>query len=575
MVAGGVQEFDLAPSGRPQTVGRSSRAQIQIDSQSVSRRHATLTLAPDQVLLQDDGSTNGTFVNGQRLDREAVAIHVGDALRFGSVVAQLRGGRASRSFSPRVVSADEFDSRVLEEAERCVRFNRSLTTLAIEVTDKDPEAGSRARAMILGHLRSLDVVISRGPCRFDALLAECADNEAMGLAREIHDAFCGRGVTARIGIAAFPSHVPSPDSLLLAAQLAMHSVEGSGVAEAQGGARQIRLGGHEIVVAEPSMIRLFGLVERVAAGRMPALIIGETGSGKEIVASAIHHLGPRAKKPMVNLNCAAVPVDLLESELFGYVRGAFSGAVDDKPGLFEAAEGGSLFLDEIGEMPAALQAKLLRVLEDKVVRRVGATQETTVDVRVIAATHRDLKTAVVEGKFRQDLYYRLGAIQLAVPPLRDRPREIPILAERFAGDAAEQAGRHEVTLGAEAAEALLAYAWPGNVRELRNVMNTAVMMCGGSEIDVSHLPPDVVGGADDETGSHHSTLVMLEEPTLPLEAELREVERRRITQALERSDGNQTRAAELLGIPRRTLVSKLAQLGIETTRQVKARQPES
>ncbi|MBI4508923.1 MAG: sigma 54-interacting transcriptional regulator [Deltaproteobacteria bacterium] len=567
LAPGGIREFDL-PLAERCTVGRSSSAQVSIDDPSVSRIHAQINPGPDGPLLLDLGSKNGTFVNGTRLGQAAVPLKQGDTMRFGNATAQVLMIRSRRIEMARVVLPEELEVRVVEEAERCVRFDRSLAVISAEVPARG-EHLEEARGLVVRSLRSLDYVALRGSGRMDLLITECTKDEAMAIAKRLDALLASRSIDAQLGVAVYPGDAPSPESLLLAAQLAMRSVRGRGIAAAREAARILQVGNHQVVVAEPSMIRLFGLIERVAAVVMPVLIVGDTGTGKEIIAEALHALGPRAGRPLVKLNCAAVPENLLESELFGFERGAFSGAVGAKPGLIEQAEGGTLFLDEIGEMSPALQAKLLRVLEDHRVRRVGGLKDKEVDVRVVAATHRDLKSFVGEGRFRQDLYYRLNALVLNVPPLQERKREIVLLAERFAAEAARASGRSTVFLSTEAAAALETYPWPGNVRELRNVISRAVVICDGPEIDCGHLPPEIGGVNVPEPVHSPATTAKLAtvEMELSLEEELRAVERRRILQALEACQGNQTRAAQLLKMPRRTLVSKLATLGIDGPRR--------
>ncbi len=573
MVSGGVMEFDLAAKG-DYTVGRAPNVEIHIDAPSVSRAHALLSTDGTSITVQDLKSTNGTHVNGETIGAEPVPVHVGDAIRFGDVVAQLRGARASRIFVPKFVRADEFDTRIAEEAERCVRYDRSLAAIAIETASREDRFVNRAKQVVAANLRALDAATMRAPGRIDVLTVECDRDAATEIAGRIFDALASREVEAKVGVAAYPSDVPSPDSLLLAAQFAMHSVEGNQIGNAREGARMLKIGSKEIIVSDPSMVRLFGLIERVAGTPVSVLVHGETGSGKEIVAEAIHVLGPRVAKPLIKINCAAMPENLLESELFGHEKGAFSGADRAKPGLFEEAHTGTIFLDEIGEMSPNLQAKLLRVLEDSKVRRVGATKEKQVDVRVVAATHKDLKALAAVGEFRQDLFYRLSAIVLRVPPLRERPREVPLLAERFAAEASEQAGRSPISVSSKAMAVLRNYEWPGNIRELRNAMNTAVMMCDGAQIDPEHLPPEL--SAPDQ-GEPSGVLRMpsetirfsIDDNPQPLELELRTLERARIEQALKASEGNQTKAAGLLGMPRRTLVYKISSLGIDVPKRGK------
>jgi transcriptional regulator with GAF, ATPase, and Fis domain len=286
---------------------------------------------------------------------------------------------------------------------------------------------------------------------------------------------------------------------------------------------------------------------------MTVLSLGEPGVGKELVTEAIHCRSSRRDRPLIKLNCAALPETLLESELFGYERGAFTGADRRKIGFFEAADGGTLFLDEIGEIPLPLQAKLLRVLERKVVTRVGGTTEVPTDARVIAATHRDLDAEVRAGRFRQDLMYRIGGFTIAVPPLRDRPDEILPLAEHFARVAAAEQGRPAPTLGPDAREALTGYAWPGNVRELRNAIERALVLCG-DEIRTTDLP---------ERLGDEAQRVRPISATSDVRGQLAEVERAAIVAALDAEGQNQTRAARRLGLSRRALIYKMEKYGLK------------
>lgn len=308
-----------------------------------------------------------------------------------------------------------------------------------------------------------------------------------------------------------------------------------------------RQGGHAlpgfIGVTRP-MQELYSLIQRVASSSVPALVQGETGTGKELVARAIHRMSGRSA--FVAVNCAALPENLLESELFGHARGAFTGADRDKAGLFETAEGGTLFLDEIGELPLSLQPKLLRALEEGEVRRVGAQRTVRVDVRIVAATNRDLEVAVRNGGFREDLYWRLAVVQVPVPSLRERPADVPLLAEHFLAGATGSGSRRSLTRAAMTA--LSAYEWPGNVRELRNAMERAATLAAGPEIDVADLPPRI--------RDRPSASVQVQESArgrIPI----RELERRYILEVLRETDGNRSRAAEILGLDRKTLYRKL------------------
>jgi transcriptional regulator with GAF, ATPase, and Fis domain len=302
-------------------------------------------------------------------------------------------------------------------------------------------------------------------------------------------------------------------------------------------------------------------VARVASAPVNVLIVGETGVGKDVVASMLHELSARSSKPFVRLNCANLPEPLLESELFGHERGAFTGAVAAKTGLLETAEGGTAFLDEVGELPLALQAKLLRVIESHEVMRVGGLRPQSIDVRFVAATNRDLASDVREGRFRQDLYYRLNCVTLTVPPLRERPSEIEPMALLFLKSACARFGREGLLLSQASLAALTDYAWPGNARELRNVIERGVLLAPGDWIEPVHLGLPLV-----EVLANIGT----DQPRTPAPpatgSNSLEAERALIATALTKCGGNQSRAAKFLGIPRRTLVRQIARLGLPRPR---------
>jgi len=306
--------------------------------------------------------------------------------------------------------------------------------------------------------------------------------------------------------------------------------------------------GFEAVVCSEAMHKLMQMVERVARSSAAVLIIGETGSGKEFIARAIHHNSLRCNKPWVDLNCAALPENLVESELFGYEKGAFSGADTPKPGLFELADHGTLFLDEIGELEPKVQVKLLRVLDGVAYYRLGGSKKISVDVRIVAATNRDLEEQVRAGRFRSDLYHRLGQFQLKVPPLRSRPEDVVGLAEHLL-----KQHKPEMRFSDDALHALLAYSWPGNVRELKNVVLQAATLAEDAEIRAADLPPEIGGAPRVED----------EVPT----RDLAEIERQTIVKVLASTSGHQGQAAEQLGISRRTLSRKLKQYKIDAERR--------
>ncbi len=315
-----------------------------------------------------------------------------------------------------------------------------------------------------------------------------------------------------------------------------------------------------------AMDRVRQLAKLVAPTAIPVLLLGETGVGKDITASAIHAASPRAPRSLVRINCAAFNEALLESELFGHERGAFTGAVATKLGLLEEADGGTLFLDEIGELSPGLQAKLLRVLEDREVRRVGATKGRTVDVRFIAATNRDLPGEVQRGTFRADLYFRLNGVSIRIPPLRERQSEIVPLAQRFFAEAYARVKLPQAAIDPNVARALASYAWPGNVRELRNVVERAVLLAAGGRIDTRHLVfEDVPASSSDSTSTRSAAAAASSQEALP--AQLERLERDRVARALDETGGNQTLAAKLLGITRRQLIGRIETFGLPRPRK--------
>lgn len=323
-----------------------------------------------------------------------------------------------------------------------------------------------------------------------------------------------------------------------------------------------RFGFENIVGTSRPMQELFQQIKMVAPTRATVLINGESGTGKELIANAIHHNSDRKRNRFLPINCAAIPATLMESELFGHERGSFTGAEKTHPGKFEQADRGTLFLDEIGELPIGLQAKLLRVLEERMVTRVGSSHPIPVDVRIVTATNRNIKEMTAAGDFRKDLFYRLKVVELRIPPLRERKEDIPLLAHSFLEQLNREHGRTIEKISPEALSALVAYPWPGNVRELRNVIERTVVFCPENEIKITHLPVELQSGVALTTHAGLPSLHAAASTGFDVRGEvvpLEEMERRAILRALEETGGNKTRAARLLGIGLRTLHRKLKQ----------------
>jgi len=328
---------------------------------------------------------------------------------------------------------------------------------------------------------------------------------------------------------------------------------------------QSDFGFDQIIGRSPAMHRIFETIDKVADTDVTVLIRGESGTGKELVANALHYRSPRRTKAMIKMNCAALSRELVESELFGHERGAFTGAITRREGKFEAADGGTLFLDEVGDMPLETQAKLLRAIQEKEFERVGGNEAIKVDVRLIAATNQDLEAAVRAGRFREDLYYRLRVVELVIPPLQERREDIPLLAEHFLKEAAKRFGREVKPLTGDAMRACVGHHWKGNVRELRSALEQALLLAPGAEIAAT----DLFGETNDQAGlgPPHAGL-SIQDPVTPLsfrEAKDRIVEtfeRDFLVQALRRHGGNITKAAEEIGMYRQNFQQKMRELGI-------------
>jgi DNA-binding NtrC family response regulator len=549
-------------------VGRDPGAQVHLRDGAVSVRHARILIeagSEGTMLVEDLGSKNGTFLGDRRLaEGERLPVPAGEPITIGLTTIVLQ----RRSASPRarrIWPHGYFEARLEEQ---CALLEGTGGTFAIvRVEGTGAREAARVAQLVAPVLRLTDVVAAWAPGIWEILLPYTSADEAESLSASVRDAFAKDGVSARTTLAVYPRDGQTPASLL---QFLM--TRAGGKADAVRAAAPPGL-----ILEDPEMKRVYATARKVAAGTINVLVLGETGVGKEGLAAFIHSASPRAKRPYLQLNCAAFTESLLESELFGHAKGAFTGATQAKKGLLESANGGTVFLDEIGEMSPALQTKLLRVIETKEVTRVGAITPVEVDVRFVAATHRDVPREVALNRFRSDLYYRLAATTLVIPPLRRRGIEIRPLAEAFLAASARGLKRERAPRLAPAAlKELEAYAWPGNVRELRNVMERALLLAEGDEIALEHLPMEIMGAplalvADAEPSARQETEAEEDETTARVDPRDRwnraeREERARIVAVLERFGGNQSRAARELGISRGTLIARLAYYEIRRPR---------
>ena len=537
------------------TLGRAPECELRVDHASVSRKHARIVIDAREIRVSDLGSHNGTRVNGALLQGGRV-LTTGDVVAIGEVILVVHAQLESE-LAPVILDGPSWHRRLTEEALRGVSYQRPLSVFAIANAPRGlPET-----------LRRIDVVGRTDDDELLALLPEIDAPAARRLAQNLLRALAATAPEARIGIATCPVDATDGDNLVMAARAAARIAQPGGIAFAGEASQRIELGDRHVVVCHPAMVRVYDLLERLAASALPVLVIGETGVGKENAAFAVHHHSTRAQKPFVAINCATLHESLVESQLFGHDKGAFTGAQTARPGVFEVATGGTLFLDEIGELSLPIQAKLLRVLETKRLTRVGETREREVDVRIVAATNRVLEQEVEAGRFRQDLYFRLGAARVHLPPLRDRRCDIPILFRQFVADAAMRAGRAAPVASPAAMLRLLAHPWPGNVRELKHAADFAVATIEDERIEPEDLPPElappVAAAAATTTGTPPPMLAL--DPNAPMRRladELQDIERQRMGEALGRTDGVKTRAAALIGMPIRTFNMKVKQFGL-------------
>jgi two-component system response regulator AtoC len=557
MVVGpeGFTAIALPPKGVLQ-IGRGAQADIRINDSLASRQHCRLHVDGGTVEIEDLGSANGTLLRNHGLQpRVRVALDLGDAVSIGATVLMLRsGGRLPQPV--RVLPHGYFLARLDEE---CASSARDRSPFALVRMDVEGDVStSRCAGLLPSILRPSDIIGAYGPQQYELLLPRTTREVATTLVSEVGASLRAAGIVFHTGTAHHPIDGRS------AAELLERACQGVRPGTVQPGLAS------DIILVDPAMLELHSLAKDVAKSSINVLILGETGTGKEILAEAVHRASTRAQGNFLSLNCAALSENLVDAELFGYEKGAFTGAAQAKPGLLETAPGGTVFLDEIGELPLPLQAKLLRVIETRTLIRVGGVSKRTVDVRFISATNRNLAQAIESGGFRSDLYFRLNGITLAIPPLRDRPVEIEAFGRRFAGEMARDLGRSAPEISADALTLLRSYAWPGNIRELRNVIHRAVLLCrSGTVITPDHLPRELMEAtfAVATPAVPYGQTPLADLSTTQSRLALEPDEKQRIIDALEKTAGNQTKAAKLLGMGRTAFVARLSQYEISRPRK--------
>ncbi|NMB77397.1 MAG: sigma 54-interacting transcriptional regulator [Myxococcales bacterium] len=555
----GIEVLPLLP-GRRVIIGRDMPADVILRDPSLSRQHAALSIEEGAVWLEDLNSTNGTWLSGKRIQKER--LEAGAEVLLGAVPAALHSARIFDPARAGFINHDRFVAQLEAEIARAKGFSRPLSLLMVKSCAGGECCVSHWFPLVRSLLQPFDQLALYGPETLEILLPECDAGQALDVARRI----LAGSQSLCCAIGAFPAQARSAEELLSVTQGALRQAgPARPVVTERDPARPAEPGQTEL--RSQAMRALYLEARRLAASPLPVLIQGETGTGKEILARFIHGEGPRREKPLVCVNCGSIPAQLVESTLFGHVKGAFTGAAGSAAGVFESANGGSVLLDEIGELPLPAQTALLRVLENRRFSRVGSTQEIEVDVRVLAATHRDLEAMCREGRFREDLLYRLNVVPLRVPPLREHPEDIEPLALHFLAEAGRGAARIVRAIHPEALALLARWHWPGNVRELRNAIERAVLIAEQDTIQPSDLPERIRGTQSLPPPAAAAPPA----PTGPLRLreELDRREAQLLLEALRRCNFNRERAAAELGLPLRTLAHKMKQHGIRRVRYEK------
>jgi len=560
----GVQVAVLQPDRRV-VVGREpGPGGVGVDDESLSREHASFTLAGTTVRVVDRDSKNGTWFLGDKVkEAELVA---GDEVRLGTVSVRVHGdealGRAARP-----LRHETFRVMLDDEVQRAQYTKRPLSLVMVRAAGTPV---SSLHPLVSATLRPIDRMAFYSSDTLEILLPEWGVKEAAAWAEGLAASFRRQRTAVAVGVTAYPSAARDAEALAGECRdLVTTPGDGGSVRVASGTPERAAAEPPEEIVLGVALRRDFDKIDRLAPSKLPILLIGETGVGKEVLARRIHASSPRRDAHMVVVNCAAIPESLVEAMLFGHEKGAFTGALERRDGLFKVADRGTLMLDEVGELPRAVQAVLLRVLESGMVRRVGAKTEIPVDVRILAATNRDLDAMVAAGTFRADLLHRLEGERYRVPPLRERREDILPLCRVFIDRSNCANGRRVTGIDAAAEKLLLAYPWPGNVRELRNTIERAVVVCASDRIAPEDLP-DRVRAAEPSPPTPPSLPPPPPEdpgpgaPGLGLRERVAAYESRLIQEALA-ATGSTKLAAERLGLPLRTLLHKMSVLGIKRT----------
>ncbi|MEO8843621.1 MAG: sigma 54-interacting transcriptional regulator [Kofleriaceae bacterium] len=522
---------------RPLIIGRGAPSDVAIPDPGLSRQHARFTWNDQGLWVDDLDSTNGTKKNGERI--KSTRIVPTDEVSIGPVMVKIHiissVDQELRGFD----GHDRFVAMLADEIVRARTFQRSLAVMLVKAANAKDHISTWASRLRM-RMRPVDRVGIYGPSAVLVALPEATPERVRTLSAEL----TGGEPRLACNVVTFPGDGGSVEELIAALKVAKRA-----------GAVKDDDETAAVIIKSTAMKQVMQTVKRLAQSTIAVLIHGETGTGKEVITRAIHDNGPRKKGPLQAINCAAIPQTLIESVLFGHEHGAYTGADRSARGIFEQADGGTVLLDEIGELAASAQAALLRVLETKKVTRIGGDKEIAVDVRVIAATHRDLEAMVEAGMFRQDLLYRLNSMTLRIPALRERVEEIRPLAERFLKEASRQAGGDVREIDPAALAALESYNWPGNVRELRNAIERAVVLAEGKAILVTDLADRITRAPEPPT----------DDGDVPSDYRdhVRKYEAQLIVRALHKHSGNQTEAAKALGLPLRTLVHKIQLYGIK------------